>query len=269
MLVVTLAVSSTLLLSVTAAAISGILRRRPGNRTCEVLCSIRLAAKYWSSAMTALLRCSGRLCTARRREQSASGRASGTVLPVLARDCVLTPRMSSPVTATLATEYLQPCVLWPASDLLGSPKYMCCRVGSAWFLLQPSLELHSVCSWLSQAYIGFLVSVVHTAIKSKSQCRQTGDCCPGKGHFQQAGSRYPCDAHGRVGTDRLLQLGDLSGFRHQIHTASKLAQQLFNAVCIICYTYERSCHCWYVSHVHNCIYITAIARLHIYTVFMG
>lgn len=40
--------------------------------------------------------------------------------------------------------------------------------------------------------------------------------------------RFTCEAHG--GADRLLQLGNLAGFRHQIHTDSALCQQLFNAV---------------------------------------
>lgn len=43
--------------------------------------------------------------------------------------------------------------------------------------------------------------------------------------------RYTCEAHG--GPDRLLQLGDLDGFRHQIYTDSALCQQLFNAVSLL------------------------------------
>ena len=43
--------------------------------------------------------------------------------------------------------------------------------------------------------------------------------------------RYPCKVRG--GADRLLQLGDLKGFQHQIYTHSTLCQQLFNAVSLL------------------------------------
>lgn len=45
------------------------------------------------------------------------------------------------------------------------------------------------------------------------------------------GMRFTCEAHG--GADRLLQLGNLDGFRHQIYTDSALCQQLFNVVSLL------------------------------------
>lgn len=39
---------------------------------------------------------------------------------------------------------------------------------------------------------------------------------------------YACEAHG--GADRLLQLGSLSDFHHQIYTESHVCQKLFNIV---------------------------------------
>lgn len=49
----------------------------------------------------------------------------------------------------------------------------------------------------------------------------------GKGKLLQTDSQDLCKARG--GPDHFLQLGDLSGFQHQINSASKLAQHLFNA----------------------------------------
>lgn len=60
----------------------------------------------------------------------------------------------------------------------------------------------------------------------------------GKTNLTAAGVRYPCEAHG--GAVRLLQLGDLNGFHHQIYTASQLSQQLFDAGLLLEWNFNQA-----------------------------
>ena len=104
--------------------------------------------------------------------------------------------------------------------------------GVLWSLFPLSLELLLSCWWSSRACHGFLVTGVQPALETKSQLSNlvnASGCHTGQGKLLQADSQDLCKA--RDGPDHFLQLGDLSGFQHQIYTASKLAQHLFNAVC--------------------------------------
>ncbi|DBA72834.1 TPA: hypothetical protein ACH3X2_010219 [Trebouxia sp. C0005] len=60
----------------------------------------------------------------------------------------------------------------------------------------------------------------------------------GKGKLLQADSRYTCKARG--GLDPFSQLGDLNGFQHQIYTASKLAQHLFNTGLLLEWNFNQA-----------------------------
>lgn len=67
--------------------------------------------------------------------------------------------------------------------------------------------------------VGIVLGIVLTAVIAVTQRAWL------HGH-KMPGMRFTCEAHG--GADRLLQLGNLDGFRHQIYTDSALCQQLFN-----------------------------------------
>ena len=93
-------------------------------------------------------------------------------------------------------------------------------IGCVLLLVLGCIGLIATKQWPAGTAIAALYALVRWKMK------RDGDA--GAPKLSTGDSRYPCKAAG--GPGGLLQLGDLHGFQLPIHTSSKLAQQLFNAV---------------------------------------
>ena len=105
-----------------------------------------------------------------------------------------------------------------------SENSVCCRNPLLPLAIVLGMLLAAVISFSRSAWLGgktiFSIAGVYAA--------QQHSPYAGPIRYQAHGIPYACEAHG--GADRLLQLGNLDDFQHQIYSGSDLCQQLFNVV---------------------------------------